>query len=99
MDEEIEESSGGCMLCRIDALECEEGARRAVYYLIGRNAPEGRHEPCEAHLRTQVLGLAMFAVLTGHGEHADSIRKTLDSPMLRLVTSDPEEMSDPREGG
>lgn len=74
-----------CMLCRIDALECDEGARRAVYYLVGRNAPEGRYETCESHLRTQVLGLAMLAVLTGHGEYADSICKTLDSPTLRLV--------------
>ena len=83
--------SSECMFCTADGLECNEDVRQSVYYLIGRNAPEGRHEPCEAHLRTQVLGLAMLAVLTGHGEYADSIRKTLDSPPLRLVTTDSQE--------
>lgn len=74
------------MLCRIDALECSEDVRRSVYYLVGKNAPEDRYETCELHVRTQVLSLALLAILTGHGEYADRIRKSLDAPKLRLVT-------------
>lgn len=76
--------SNECRLCGIYTLECSADVRAAVYYLIGRNAPADEGI-CEAHLRVQVLGLAVLATLTGHGEYAAKIRQALDAPMLRLV--------------
>jgi len=77
-----------CLLCKVDEAGCDERTYRALYFVIGRNAPPGAFI-CHDHIEGHALALPILSVLTGHGEWADKIRDALNAPRLRLVPSEP----------
>lgn len=87
-------STTTCVLCRVDEYECDEGTRRALFFLIGKSAPEDV-PLCEAHESKQAFALVNLAFITGHGEWAPPIQKALDAPKLRLVPAPSESKADP----
>ena len=77
-----------CLLCKVDAFDCDEGTRRSLHFLIGKNAPPSL-PVCEEHDRILAFGLVALATITGNAEFAEPIRKALEAPKLRLVPSQP----------
>lgn len=80
-------SDRACLLCKVDAFECDEGTRRSLYFLIGKEAPPSL-PLCEAHVSNQAFALVTLAMVTGHSDFAEPIQKALEAPKLTLVRSD-----------
>lgn len=81
-----------CVLCKVDAIEADEGTRRALHFVIGQAAGGSEDGTvadsiCEEHLSKAAFALVTLAQVTGHAEYAPRIRAALS---LRLVPSEPE---------
>lgn len=85
---------GECILCKVDAIEADDGTRRALHYVIGRASAEEdalAESVCEEHASKAAFALATLAMVTGHGEYAPRIKAALS---LRLVPTPPEGSGD-----